>query len=174
MRFFVLSITYFISLLTSCIFINAAQAQQIDCWPHCEPVVMRPMVEADPPMSKEAFLNFCENDTKFSNMFECGCLSESYDAMRIQLGQDGGHEAIKQRIIDTCRNTKRAGELMYQNCVGSPPFTFNPTPEYGIQQFCHCVGDKYAELYKAAPPPYPQATLSNFQLEAQYFCKTAQ
>lgn len=151
--------------------VNTAQAQPIDCWPHCEPVQMRPLIETDPPMSREAFLDFCQKDTKYSNMYDCTCLSKRYDEARLQLGQHGGHAAIKEHIANACIDTKRAGDILYDQCVSVPPFGFNPKPEYSVAQYCRCVGDKYAELYKAAPPPYPQETLNNFRLEAQYFCR---
>lgn len=168
-------VTKFILILNICILsillAHTVQAQPIDCWPHCEPVRMRPLVESDPPMSKEAFFDFCEKDTKYSNMYDCTCLSQRYDEARIHLGQDAGHAAIKEHIVSTCIDTKRAGDILYDQCVNVPPSTFNSTHDYSVQQYCRCVGDKYAELYKAAPPPYPQEKLNNFQLEAQYFCR---
>lgn len=161
------------TLICSLSFIYAAHvyAQSPDCWPHCEAPKFPPMVETDPPMTKAAFYEHCEQNTKFNMLFECGCWSEKYDEMRVTLGRDGGHTAIIEKIIDMCRDKDYAGELEYKACLNSPPFGFKPTVGYSLENFCRCYGDKYTELFKAAPPPYPQEALNNLMLEARYACK---
>lgn len=94
----------------------------------------------------EAFRETCSSDRLYFLHYDCACLSQEYEAERLERGPQEHESGIILAINKKCADAEEAKKELIASCLDASLTSEDPPNE----EFCTCYGETYQRIWDEA------------------------